>query len=580
MSSNEHVEADNAAFKDHDADAEGVEDEGPDLSGTVLDGRYHLLHRLGAGGMGVVYVANHLKLRTRVAVKLLKHQFSSPYTKHRKRFLREAQAAATIQDPNVVRIMDFGETEDNKVYFVMEFIEGKDLGELLEELGSMPWQRVRDIALQVASALAAAHSHGIIHRDVKPSNCVIFDDARRDTKDAIKVLDFGIAKVNLEGDKTTEALTGTDELFGTVAYMAPELVDGTPASPASDIYALGVMLFRMLTGRLPFEGPTPLKVLTLHLTEEPPRPREIKPSIPVDVEALILRCLEKQPEGRFSGMEELAVALRSIRDKPSNPTKVISDLSDEKWTDNGVRHNEKSDGGNTLSIIHPGSTEVILQPPAEELRQEPSDTLSKSHAGDQGGRLKYTMSIMAMTTIFFVITWYVISSISPTKHPQVDQDLPSNALADSLSDTRKLAAPEPNRSAAQVSDIGTKNGKAEVVKTQEETPEATPILKSIEQENSNGATEPIGRDSNSNKTTGKRVQESSISIIRRRVKKECSLPGGEDRAFHVSGPVGSDGYLITARVPGANDALISCITRIAKSQRFSKSKGRMIEFSI
>ncbi len=280
-----------------------------ELLGTVLDGRYRLLHRLGAGGMGVVYAAEHVKLRTRVAVKVLKRQHGEPYDTHQRRFLREAQSAAMVRHPNIVQIMDFGQTEDDVVYFVMEHIEGRDLTRLIEEEGRIPWSRARGIILQVASGLEAAHQHRIIHRDVKPSNCIVFDGGEPANEERVKVLDFGIAKLE---DGTAQALTSTNQVFGTAGYMAPELAEGKPANAASDIYALGVMMFQMLTGELPFRGPTPLKVLTMHITEQPPRPRAIEPSIPVKVETIVLRCMAKPPGERFQRMADVIAALRDV----------------------------------------------------------------------------------------------------------------------------------------------------------------------------------------------------------------------------------------------------------------------------
>nr|MCH9681161.1 serine/threonine protein kinase [Deltaproteobacteria bacterium] len=252
----------------------------PDISGQVLD-RYQLTQRLGIGGMGAVYEAIHTKLEKRVAIKLLRHEFSRQEIA-RKRFLREAKAATRVKHPNVVDISDFGETEDGRVYFVMELLPGADLGDLLKAQGRLSWPRTRALLLQVASALEAAHAQGIVHRDMKPSNCFLVEVPGMEG-DFMKVLDFGIAKFSSGADEETEGLTSTNEVFGTVAYMAPEMAQGTTNDIRSDIYAVGVMMYRMLTGELPFNEGNAFQILSQHIGMAPPPPREKEPSIPIGV---------------------------------------------------------------------------------------------------------------------------------------------------------------------------------------------------------------------------------------------------------------------------------------------------------
>jgi len=280
----------------------------PDLSGQTLE-RYHLLHRIGVGGMGAVYEAEHTRLRKRFAVKLLRYELANNEV-FRKRFLREARAASAVSHPHVVAISDFGETDDGHVFFVMELLAGRDLQELLESQRTLPWPRTREILLQVTAALQAAHMQDIIHRDIKPSNVFLADVPGKGDDDFVKVLDFGIAKLLGNMGEATAKLTSTDEIFGTVAYMAPEMVMGKNDDPRSDMYAVGVMMFRMLTGQLPYTEGNAFQILTQHIHAPIPSLREKNPSIPEPVEAIVLRAMAKQPADRLATMEAFNQALR------------------------------------------------------------------------------------------------------------------------------------------------------------------------------------------------------------------------------------------------------------------------------
>lgn len=286
----------------------------PDLSGTVI-GRYRLVRRLGLGGMGAVYLAQHELLDRQAAVKVLNQSLASRAIA-RKRFLLEARAASKVHHPGVVEIHDVA-FAGNLVYFVMELLQGRDLGELLEAQPRLPWEQAAPIFIQVADALDAAHRVGVIHRDVKPSNCFLLTGADgfpgSDTR--VKMVDFGIAKVATGDRSVTEELTITGEIFGTVAYMAPEMGQGISDDPRSDIYGLGVMMFRVLTGRLPFVGNS-VQVITQHISRSPPAPRSLEASIPVAVERIILRALEKQPDDRHPSMRHMASALRKAAGRP------------------------------------------------------------------------------------------------------------------------------------------------------------------------------------------------------------------------------------------------------------------------
>ena len=288
---------------------------GTDLSGTTLDGRYTLVRRLGEGAMGTVYVANHHTLGQPVAVKLL-HPWLAAEAKHRERFMREARAAARIDHPNVVQLIEVGTTPEGSVYLVMELLEGSDLRVILRRDGPLPWARARQLLLQATTALRAAHRQGVIHRDIKPANCFVCQ-AADGRPERMKLLDFGIAKLGEDpsashSGSAGKRLTQTGELVGTLAYLAPEFAEGKPASVFTDMYALGIMAYELLTGDVPFRGKNEFQVLARHLSEPPVRPRALVPSLPEAAEALVLTLLAKKPELRFESMDDVEQALLAI----------------------------------------------------------------------------------------------------------------------------------------------------------------------------------------------------------------------------------------------------------------------------
>ncbi|HVI03440.1 MAG TPA: protein kinase [Enhygromyxa sp.] len=276
----------------------------PELVGTVLADRYKVISVIGDGGMGRVYLGEHVTLRKKVAIKVLKQEFCHDRT-NVERFLQEARAASMIRHENIVDIMDFGQVPGGSVFFVMELLEGSDLSDLLKSMGRLPWLRTRNILLQVVRALRAAHESGIIHRDMKPANVFLID--RASAHDYVKVLDFGIAKV----DDQSTGLTRTGAVFGTAGYMAPEQACGDPVDGRTDVYAVGCMMFEMLTGRTPFPGNNFMRVLTQHMNEAPPPPRDVCPDADIsdEVETIILTALAKKPEDRFPDMATFEKAI-------------------------------------------------------------------------------------------------------------------------------------------------------------------------------------------------------------------------------------------------------------------------------
>ncbi|MCA9707802.1 MAG: serine/threonine protein kinase, partial [Myxococcales bacterium] len=267
--------------------------------GLVFDQRYRVLRKLEAGGMGTVYEAEQIRLGKRVAIKVLRREVTDNEVALR-RFEREARLASRIRHRNVVELLDFG-VEDKTAYYVMELLEGRNLASLLQEQGALPWQRARPILLQIARALQAAHRLGIIHRDVKPANCFLVDLEDDEEGELVKVLDFGIAKLDDTFDAQGQ-LTKTTELLGTVAYMSPEQAQSKTIDARSDVYSLGVLVYQVLAGRLPFEDDNAFNLLSKHVREPPPPPRSLVPAIPEAVEQAVLRALAKAPEDRFESM--------------------------------------------------------------------------------------------------------------------------------------------------------------------------------------------------------------------------------------------------------------------------------------
>ncbi len=285
------------------------------LIGMVLSDRYRLLDLLGQGGMGAVYLAEHVVIGKRVAVKVLSPEYSrNPGDVQR--FLQEARMASVVRHDHVVDITDFGYTPRGQAFLVMELLEGEDLASLLQREGRLPWLRATELALQIAAGLSAAHAKGVVHRDMKPENCFLVKRPAGD--DFVKVLDFGIAKITDERLKLTgDSLTIEGGVIGTPEYIAPEIARGKKADARVDIYALGVVLYRMLTGSLPFTSASGnyMEVLSAHITEAPEAPRQRAPDaqIPPQLEVVVLRALEKDPETRYLSVDAFATAIREVQ---------------------------------------------------------------------------------------------------------------------------------------------------------------------------------------------------------------------------------------------------------------------------
>ncbi len=279
------------------------------LIGNIIAGRFRIDEMIGQGGMGKVYRARHLALDRVVCLKMLKPALLEDPTLVG-RFEREAKAASRLNHPNGISVLDFGRNDlDGSLYIVMEYVQGKDLRLVLRDEWPLPEARLCNIMAQVLAALAEAHAHNVIHRDLKPENIMI--EQRRDQADFVKVLDFGIAKIL---DSDVPGLTRNDVVCGTPQYMAPEQATGSALDQRCDLYAVGVILYQMATGHLPFDGQNSMEVLTKHVNETPVPPRQRQPDAPISeaMEALILRALEKDPAHRPQTAEEFRLLLQAV----------------------------------------------------------------------------------------------------------------------------------------------------------------------------------------------------------------------------------------------------------------------------
>lgn len=274
-----------------------------DLVGQVVADRYHVLRKLGEGGMGQVYLAEHVKMGRRSAIKVM-----NPSMVHDPdavaRFNREAANASRITHPNVCAIYDFGETPDGLIYLAMEFIEGEPLTDLLAREGALPARRAAHIFVQTAEALQAAHDLGIVHRDLKPDNIML--TRGRDGADVVKVVDFGIAKA-VGGDES-QKVTKTGLVVGTPEFMSPEQLSGDRLDARSDIYSLALVLFRMLTGKLPFEASTVQETMIKRLTDEPAKLAEVRPDLafPPGLQPALDAALTRSPVERYQSAAKFA----------------------------------------------------------------------------------------------------------------------------------------------------------------------------------------------------------------------------------------------------------------------------------
>ncbi len=348
--------------------------------GSTIGEKYEILAVIGGGAMGLVYKARHTLMKRVVAVKML-HPNMLPDAGTVMRFKKEAEALSCLNHPGILTVFDFGISTQGQPYLVTDYLEGQTLGELLESTQVVPWQRTVNIFMQVCSALAHAHKNGVIHRDIKPSNIMLTEF--EDQQDVVKILDFGIAKVITEETENSSQLTRTGEVFGSPLYMSPEQCRGKSLDARSDIYSLGCVMFRTLTGQPAFFGQDLVECLYKHVNEAAPSLREMTPeaNIPEALEQVVLKCLAKDQNDRYQTMVELKEALAnsvgitsatstSIEavQKPSGQTMVNTAIQ-EMYAGGKPKANLGATGSSALESTNPDSN--VLPPPVLQSPDEP-----------------------------------------------------------------------------------------------------------------------------------------------------------------------------------------------------------------
>lgn len=307
--------------------------EGTDpLVGSVINDRFRIVRRIGRGGVGAVYLAMQAPFDRRCAVKILRPRHDADLTEdfHR-RFFLEASTAAKLQHPNNVAIFDYGRTDEGMYFMAMEYLEGRTLRDALRAEGPFDEERTAHIARQICRALREAHHHKVIHRDIKPSNVFLLD--RHDERDVVKVLDFGLVKEVKEED--SENLTQAGFFMGSPKYVAPEQIESGPVDARTDIYSVGVVMYEMLTGRVPFDRGATVKTLIAHIKEDPPPLWDANPRCEVTplLEQTVMRCLAKDPDQRIPSMAALLEVLK--RSPAGTLTGTLTDESGRVWVDSG-----------------------------------------------------------------------------------------------------------------------------------------------------------------------------------------------------------------------------------------------------
>lgn len=326
------------------------------LEGRILGNRYEIIEKVGNGGMATVYKATDLVLKRYVAVKILRDEFTTD-EEFIKRFETEAQSAARLVHPNIVSIFDVG--VDNGIYYiVMELIQGKTLKEIiLEERGPLPWKWSVNVAIQIASALEMAHKNNIIHRDIKPHNIIITEDG------VAKVTDFGIAKA-----VSNSTITAFGKTIGSVHYFSPEHARGGYTDAKSDLYSLGVVMYEMVTGKVPFDADTPVSVALKHMQEEPVPPIEENPNLPEALNKIILKALKKDPMLRYQTATEILQDLRTALKNPSgdfveevdyDPTARTQRISTNQYNKSSQKRGKKESKFKTFIKEHKVLSSII-----------------------------------------------------------------------------------------------------------------------------------------------------------------------------------------------------------------------------
>ena len=371
------------------------------LIGKIIGNRYEILEEVGLGGMATVYKAKDHVLNRLVAVKVLKDEFTTD-TEFIKRFNTEAQAAASLSHPNIVSIYDVGHEDENNLYYiVMELVQGKTLKEIINSEGVLSWKWAVNIAMQIASALELAHKNGIVHRDIKPHNIIITEDG------IAKVTDFGIAKA-----VSNSTITAFGTTIGSVHYFSPEQAKGGFTDAKSDLYSLGVVMYEMLTGKVPFDADTPVSVALKHMQEEPKEPIELNPEIPTAVNQIVIKAMQKEPSARYQNATEMLHDLSKALKDPDGDFVII----------------ENKDGGYTR-VMPAISDDQLKQSKKEEVK-------TKTNFFTEHPKAKIAIIVLSLVLLFVVV--FLITKIAIDGGIKSKVDMP-NFVGKTLEEAQETA---------------------------------------------------------------------------------------------------------------------------------------------
>jgi serine/threonine-protein kinase len=366
---------------------------GESLIGRTIAGKYAVEALLGSGAMGEVYRARQVALEKTVALKVM-HSDIAADPSFAARFHREAKAASRLDHPNSIRVIDFGEEPDGLTYIAMEFVDGRDLLKLITSEWPLSAARISGILMQALGALAVAHEMGVVHRDLKPENIMIIagtDDEGRPT-DIVKVCDFGIAKITAKSHKKgSNGPDTTQGMFvGTPEYVSPEQGKGESIDSRSDLYSMGVILFQLLTGKVPFEADNPIGIVLKHVTDDPPRPSQLNPAIDRRLEAICLKAMRKRREDRYQTAKELRAELRVILgdvgvpfDRGSTAVLTPGPMSSQRISDLRAGQRETPDGAAHATTLKADS---VPAPPEARSAGTPSGTMALPEIPVEGSR--------------------------------------------------------------------------------------------------------------------------------------------------------------------------------------------------
>lgn len=347
-------------------------------TGMLINDRYLIQEKIGTGGMSVVFKAKCTKLERNVAIKVLRDEFCLDDAFVRK-FIVEAQSAASLSHSNIVNIYDVG--HENKTHFiVMEYLEGKTLKEHIQEKGMLDNLEIMKISACIASGLEHAHANHIIHRDIKPQNIIITNDGK------VKVADFGIARIS-----TDATIVLNDQAAGSVHYIAPEQARGGISDEKSDIYSLGITMYEMATGEMPFDADTPISVALMHIHDPFPMPNKINPNLSIGLEQIIMKATQKKPEMRYASVEQLLADLKKAQDFPNEAFVKMNHFND-----------------NSPTLIIPNSDQ-------QRLRANKVETKQKQKTLDL---VVIALGVVAAIIIVALITWFTWSFISRAREPK------------------------------------------------------------------------------------------------------------------------------------------------------------------